>query len=178
VGDIGASHPLPRYQCKGGRDEEGHRDARSGWDIASGMALPLKPLIEPAPKVTRGLDCLCSLQRQHTPPHGGVVATAGGTQRKVTLETTKLAWGGDQPVANIRVPLDELVAGHGATIYYRWSCAGFRGRHEAGGREGGARGVPRYSRSGSINCAKLLRALLRRLFTVPRLHPVMSAISA
>src|SRR5438874_12898298 len=35
-----------------------------------------------------------------------------------------------------------------------------------------------YSRSGPISWAKLFRARLRRLFTVPRLHPVLSAISA
>src|SRR5690242_20952569 len=70
----------------------------------------------------------------------------------------------------------------GARIYYRGGRYGFRRGGGPGGGEGGGGGGggPRlnYSRSGLISWAKLFRARFSRLFTVPRLHPVMSAISA
>src|SRR5881396_4355180 len=46
-----------------------------------------------------------------------------------------------------------------------------------GGGEGGGGFTAPYSSNGSISWGKLLRARLRRLLTVPRLPPVMSAIS-
>ena len=69
-------------------------------------------------------------------------------------------------------------------MYYRGYRGGFRVPHERDNARlpGGAGVVARfksaYSRSGAIVWAKLLRARFRRLLTVPRLQPVISAISA
>src|SRR5204863_2063553 len=119
--------------------------------------------IEPGTDIARRLDRLHPLKGLHAPANRRVIAATRRTTDEMTLETPQLSRGGDQPVAKVGIPVQELSTRHCGYVVPWQPPAGSAGP---------------YSSRGSISCAKLLRARLRRLFTVPRLQPVMSAISA
>ena len=79
-----------------------------------------------------------------------------------------------QAVSVIRVMAQEFSAGHqgrnrSSACFYRWAARMFPRLTEE---------APDQSTSGSISWAKRFRARFRRLFTVPRLQSVISAISS
>src|SRR2546430_5592228 len=107
---------------------------------------------EPATELGRRLDRLYRLKGPHAPPHRRVIAATGRTTREMTLETPQLSRGGDQPVAKVGIPVQELSTRHAAMLY--------RGKRR--------RVPPTYSSKGSISSATRLLALLRRLCPLSR----------
>src|SRR2546430_17414450 len=97
---------------------------------------------EPATELGRRLDRLHRRKGPHAPAHRRVIAATGRTTPEMTLETPQLSRGGDQPVAKVGIPVQELSPRHAAMLY--------RGKL--------LRFPPPYSSRGSISCAKLLRA--------------------
>src|SRR5438309_7743902 len=94
------------------------------------------------------------------------------------LETPPLPRGDDETVADIGVALAELETVHRTGVYTTGTTEGFRNPYTPPPSPHASwRGVWSYSTIGPIRWAKLFRARFRRLFTVPRLQPVISAIS-
>src|SRR5207237_8772602 len=127
------------------------------------------------------LDQSRSLHRQYAAPHGVGAPWATGAAQEMTFKPAQLSWRGDQAITKIGIAFEEFGARHGDSLLPSDEdrVPGLCPQPPPGRGVGGGQGLwGAYSSRGPLSSAKLFRARLRRLFTVPRLQPVMSAISA
>src|SRR5438445_1176144 len=100
----------------------------------------------------------------------------------MTFKTAQLSWRSDQAITKIRIAFEEFGARHGESLLpsdedrVPGLCPQPPPGRGVGWVGQGLWGA--YSSRGPMSWAKLFRGRLRRLFTVPRLQPVMSAVSA
>ena len=110
----GPVHPFEGQQRQRGRHEQRRRDPGARRNLDQCPALLGQTCFEPAPELGRRLDRLHRLKDPHAPAHRRVIAATGRTTGEMTLETPQLSRGGDQPVAKVGIPIQQLSTRHAA----------------------------------------------------------------
>jgi hypothetical protein len=111
---LGATHTGAgqQHDCYDQKKRRGHAEASRPCRASQDLAFASEARVETPAKVGGRFDGCGRTQRADAALNSVIVPATGGALRQMAGETAKLARGRNEPVAKLRVSIEELVAGH------------------------------------------------------------------